>query len=101
MQHNNPTLQRVLRPLTLVLGWLLTVGVWAQCPTPSALSSAATCGQAATLTASGSTGLYRWYSQPSGGSVLGTGGSYTTPAMFAQGTFYVEAVNSYNNPNCI
>ncbi len=101
MQHNNPTLQRVLRPLTLVLGWLLTLGVWAQCPTPSALSSAATCGQAATLTASGSTGLYRWYNQPSGGSVLGTGGSYTTPAMFAQGTYYVEAVNSYNNPNCI
>ena len=57
----------------------------AQCPTPAALSSAATCGQAATLTASGSTGLYRWYNQPSGGSVLGTGASFTTPAMYSQG----------------
>ena len=85
----------------LLLGFGLIGSLSAQCPTPAALSSAATCGQSATLTASGSTGLYRWYSQPSGGSVLGTGGSYTTPAMFAQGTYYVEAVNSYNNPNCI
>ena len=79
---------------------LFQVG-FGQCPTPSALSSAATCGQSATLSASGSTGLYRWYSQPSGGSVLGTGATYTTPAMYAQGTYYVEAVNSYNNPNCV
>ena len=101
MQHINPRLRRVLRPAALALGWLLTVGAWAQCPIPTALSSAATCGQSATLTASGSTGLYRWYSQPSGGSVLGTGATYTTPAMFAQATYYVEAVNSFNNPNCI
>ncbi len=79
---------------------LFQVG-FGQCPTPTALSSAATCGQSATLTASGSTGLYRWYNQPSGGSVLGTGATYTTPAMYAQGTYYVEAVNSYNNPNCV
>ena len=101
MQHTNPRLRRVLRPAALALGWLFTLGAWAQCPIPSALSSAATCGQGATLTASGSTGLYRWYSQPSGGSVLGTGATYTTPAMFTQATYYVEAVNSYNNPNCV
>ncbi|MBM3170560.1 MAG: hypothetical protein FJZ75_02990, partial [Bacteroidetes bacterium] len=64
--------------MMLLLGFGLVSGLSAQCPTPAALSSAATCGQAATLTASGSTGLYRWYNQPSGGSVLGTGASFTT-----------------------
>jgi hypothetical protein len=95
------TLRRWFTHLSLFAALMGATMAMAQCPTPSALSSAATCGQAATLTASGSTGLYRWYSQPSGGSVLGTGGSYTTPAMYLQGTYYVEAVNSYNNPNCI
>ena len=85
-----------------LLGVLMSASVaMAQCPTPSTLSSAATCGQGATLTASGSTGLYRWYNQPSGGSVLGTGATFSTPAMYAQATYYVEAVNSYNNPNCV
>ena len=87
--------------MLLFLGWGMLSSLSAQCPTPSALSSAATCGQGATLTASGSTGLYRWYNQPSGGSVLGTGATFATPAMYAQATYYVEAVNSYNNPNCI
>jgi hypothetical protein len=95
------TLRRWFTHLSLFAALMGANMAMAQCPTPSALSSAATCGQAATLTASGSTGLYRWYSQPSGGSVLGTGGSYTTPAMYLQGTYYVEAVDSYNNPNCI
>ena len=94
--------RRTLQSLCLVAAtFVLSSLGFGQCPTPSALSSAATCGQGATLSASGSTGLYRWYSQPSGGSVLGTGATYTTPAMYAQATYYVEAVNSYNNPNCV
>ena len=94
--------RRTIQSLCLVAAtFVLSSLGFGQCPTPSALSSAATCGQGATLSASGSTGLYRWYSQPSGGSVLGTGATYTTPAMYLQGTYYVEAVNSYNNPNCV
>jgi|GEM_PF-614037 len=95
------TLRRWFNHVSLFAALIFGTVAVAQCPTPSALSSAATCGQAATLTASGSTGLYRWYNQPSGGSVLGTGASFTTPAMYSQGTYYVEAVNSYNNPNCV
>ncbi|MBM3171148.1 MAG: hypothetical protein FJZ75_06005, partial [Bacteroidetes bacterium] len=72
------TLRRWFNQLSLLAALMVGTIAMAQCPTPSALSSAATCGQAATLTASGSTGLYRWYNQPSGGSVLGTGASFTT-----------------------
>ena len=80
------TLRHWLSRVSL-FGVLMSASVaMAQCPTPSALSSAATCGQGATLTASGSTGLYRWYNQPSGGSVLGTGATFSTPAMFTHGT---------------
>ncbi|TWV98818.1 gliding motility-associated C-terminal domain-containing protein [Chitinophaga pinensis] len=36
---------------------------------------------------------YNWYTFPSGGSVTGTGATYETPAITAETTWYVEAVN--------
>jgi gliding motility-associated-like protein len=38
--------------------------------------------------------VYNWYTQPTGGSVLYTGPSYTTPPLFANMTYYAEAVRS-------
>ncbi len=73
----------------------------AQCPIPNVVSSSATCGQGATLTASGSTGIFRWYDQPIGGALLGTGASYTTAALYSNQTYYVEAVDNLSNPNCV
>ncbi|WP_126245856.1 Ig-like domain-containing protein [Chitinophaga rhizosphaerae] len=39
---------------------------------------------------------YRWYDAATGGTLLGTGTSFTTPAMTANDIFYVEAVNAGN-----
>ena len=41
------------------------------------------------------TGLtYRWYTIPTGGTIINTGVSYITPALTITTTYYVEAVNS-------
>jgi gliding motility-associated-like protein len=37
--------------------------------------------------------IYNWYTFPSGGSIAGTGATYTTPDVTATTTWYVEAVN--------
>jgi PKD repeat protein len=80
---------------------LVSAGLFAQCPPPAATATTPTCGGTATLTASGSTGLYRWYNTSTGGSVLGTGANYITPALTAASQlYYVEAVNSLSAPTC-
>ncbi len=47
-------------------------------------------GEQATLTASGA-GTLRWYNAMTGGSILGTGATYTTPALYTNTTYYVES----------
>ncbi len=37
--------------------------------------------------------IYNWYSVASGGTILGSGVSYITPAITADATYYVEVVN--------
>ncbi len=75
----------------------------AQCPNPPALPGAnvgnSVCGQTTTLTASGSTGIYRWYSQPTGGSPLSSSSVYTTPTLYQATTYYLAAVDP-NNSSC-
>lgn len=66
----------------------------AQCTpptTPTATGDTVNCGSSATITASGSTGTYMWYDQPTGGNLLGTGASLNTPPVVANTNFYVEA----------
>ncbi|GAB3716290.1 Ig-like domain-containing protein [Flavobacterium koreense] len=46
-----------------------------------------------TLGATANAGTLNWYSSASGGSVLGSGNSFTTPSISTTTTFYVEAVN--------
>lgn len=42
------------------------------------------------LAASTSSGVLNWFSNSSGGSILGTGSSFTTPALTTTTTFYVQ-----------
>ncbi len=46
-----------------------------------------------TLGATANAGTLNWYSSASGGSVLGSGNSFTTPSISTTTTFYVESVN--------
>lgn len=44
-----------------------------------------------TLSATASAGVLNWYNVPTGGSILGTGTSFTTPSISVTTTYYVEA----------
>ncbi|MCX6271806.1 MAG: dockerin type I domain-containing protein [Bacteroidetes bacterium] len=61
---------------------------------PPTVQSTIICGSGfATLTASGGTD-YNWYETETGGSVIGTGASFTTPYITQTDTFWVSNVNS-------
>ncbi|MBQ0908265.1 choice-of-anchor D domain-containing protein [Flavobacterium sp. F-328] len=47
-----------------------------------------------TLGATASIGNVRWYANPTGGAILETNTSYTTPVLLTTTTYYVEAVNA-------
>ena len=72
-------------------------------PTPPAVTTPVTiaCGATATLNATGADTL-KWFNQSSGGNPIATGGTYTTPALTTNTTYYVESdVNSgsgYSTP---
>src|SRR5690606_34259575 len=60
---------------------------------PSPVSTS--CGTPATLTASGSTGIFRWFKSPTGGNPLEITASFTTlPIIQPVDTYYVEAINT-------
>ncbi|MEO7529882.1 MAG: hypothetical protein ABIS69_00680, partial [Sediminibacterium sp.] len=66
-------------------------------PTPAAPTASGTSicsGNSATLTATAPGGTYRWYNAASGGNLLTTGNSYTTPSLTATTTYYVETTVS-------
>jgi len=57
---------------------------------PTATSPvSAGCGGTATLTATGADSL-KWFTQPTGGTAVGTGPTYVTPALGGSTTYYVE-----------
>ncbi len=61
-------------------------------PPPVADDDTICSGQSAILTASGGVGpIYNWYDAASGGTLLHTGASFTTPALTADATYYVSA----------
>ena len=61
-----------------------------------------TCGGIATLTATGSDTL-KWFNQLVGGTLLGVGGTYITPSLNSNTTYYVESdevgATDYDTPN--
>jgi len=61
-------------------------------PVPPTVPSVQICeGGVTTLTASGSTGSYNWYDSAAGGNLLSATNTYTTPALTANTSYYVEA----------
>jgi gliding motility-associated-like protein len=60
-------------------------------PAPSALGLTVLIGNAATLTATGSTGTYEWYTTPTGGDLLSLKNSYVTPSLTNNTSYYVQA----------
>ncbi len=64
-------------------------------PTLTVDAAAPVCsGTAAQLTATASAGIINWYNTATGGNILGTGTSFTTPILTADTTFYAEAINN-------
>ena len=61
---------------------------------PSAASPIICSGNATTLTAFAPGGIYQWYDAPTGGNLLVTNASYTTPVLTATTTYYVETTVS-------
>jgi PKD repeat protein len=57
------------------------------------------CGATATLTATGSDTL-KWFNQPTGGAILGTGTSYTTGSISGNTTYYVENYSPSSSSYC-
>lgn len=57
---------------------------------PTALGTTICAGSTATLTATAPGGIYEWYNTASGGTLLNTGASYTTPPILVTTTYYVQ-----------
>ncbi|WP_299288841.1 PKD-like domain-containing protein [uncultured Mucilaginibacter sp.] len=63
----------------------------AQTPPVPTASNASTCANStATLTATAPGGSYEWYNAATGGTPQGTGATFTTPALTANTTYYVQ-----------
>lgn len=63
---------------------------------PTNVTGASRCGNGSvTLSAAGASGnqTYRWYNTPSGGSILGTGSTFTTPNISSSTDYYVSFYN--------
>jgi len=66
-------------------------------PTPAAPTSAGAsvcANNSTTLTATAPGGTYEWFSSPNGGTALASGASYTTPALNANTTYYVQTTSN-------
>jgi len=61
---------------------------------PTASGITVCSGNIATLTATAPGGTYQWYDAATGGNLMGTGSSYTTPALTANTTYYVQTTVS-------
>ncbi|MFC0516100.1 PKD-like domain-containing protein [Mucilaginibacter angelicae] len=70
----------------------VTVTVNEPPPAPVVKNVAACEGSHTTLTATGSKGTYQWYDAPVGGTLLSINDTYTTPALIANTSYYVQAV---------
>ncbi len=68
----------------------VTVTVIAIPVAPTVLPATICAGTTATLTATAPGGTYTWYNAAVGGTLLNTGVSYTTPALVATTTYYVQ-----------
>ena len=66
-----------------------------QIPTVTIVDPNPVCGENSTvLTASTTAGTINWYAVETGGTILGTGTSFTTPILSEDTTFYAEGINN-------
>jgi hypothetical protein len=86
--------------LALFASLIIAGSLNAQCTaaTPTASNTTVNCGGTATLTATGSVG-YQWWDQSSGGTLLGSNATYTTPALTANTSYFVEGED--NSPQAM
>ncbi len=68
-------------------------------PAPSGTGASGPGPAAFNLSASGTGGSLSWYDAPTGGTLLTTGTSYTTPVISATTTYYVEDATTYPGSN--
>ena len=74
---------------------LVPVNVTVNLPSaPTANAAVVNCGATATLTASGGTGTYAWFSNSTGTTQVGTGANFTTPQLTANTTYYVGSTSA-------
>src|SRR5690606_2206836 len=59
------------------------------------------CGSNATLTATGSTGKFQWFTSPYATTPVDTGSTIDLGNVFGTMTMYVRAVDNYTTPLCI
>lgn len=65
----------------------------------TATSPASRCGAGSvTISATPSSGTIRWYNAATGGTLLFTGNSFTTPSISTSTTYYAEAFNGCTSP---
>ncbi|MEQ8360558.1 MAG: LamG-like jellyroll fold domain-containing protein [Cytophagales bacterium] len=73
---------------------LIFIVVNAQCPDPVTTNDSAICYGTLNLTVGSSTGNYAWYADATGGPIVDTGATYTTPGSFTTDTFYATAFDT-------
>ncbi|MBP6334433.1 MAG: T9SS type A sorting domain-containing protein [Bacteroidia bacterium] len=61
---------------------------------PPTVTPASACGPASVTLSALSASPIEWYSQPTGGSIIGTGANYLTPVLSSSVTYYAQAVNA-------
>lgn len=74
----------------------ITVNTAPQDVAATPATQAINAGQTATFTATSSTAntTFNWFASPTGGTSVATGASFTTPPVFANTTYYLDAVSA-------
>ena len=75
---------------------LSIVSLSAQCPPalPTANDGCSIEAGTADLSVSGSSGFYNWYNTPTGGNIINSGATYTTPFLTSNTNYYVSATGT-------
>jgi hypothetical protein len=86
--------------LAIFMPFLIGGSLHGQCTaiTPTVSNSSINCGGTSTLTATGAVG-YQWWDQSSGGTLLGSNATYTTPALTTNTSYYVNGTD--NSPQTL
>ena len=93
-KKSSPIFRRATNVLLLFL--IVNVNAFSQCPVPIPLVTG-NCSYAASsisLSASGSTGYYNWYTSSTGSSPIATGSTFQTPKLNSSTTYYVSATDT-------